>query len=103
QNVCLALTAEPRALEKGRSSVVRVTARNRFGRPISGLRVRARGASIDKSARTDLQGVARFSVMPARLGLLVFTGDRAKAAGPRKCRTRLGVLRAEATTGTGTA
>ena len=101
QNVCLALTAEPRALEKGRSSVVRVTARNRFGRPISGLRVRARGASVDKRARTDRQGVARFSVTPARLGLLVFTGDRAKAAGPRKCRTLLGVLGAEDTIVTG--
>ena len=101
QNVCLALTAEPRALEKGRSSVVRVTARNRFGRPVSGLRVRARGASVDKRARTDRQGVARFSVTPARLGLLVFTGDRAKAAGPRKCRTLLGVLGAEDTIVTG--
>jgi hypothetical protein len=40
-------------------------------------------------------------VTPARLGLLVFTGDRAKAAGPRKCRTLLGVLGAEDTIVTG--
>ena len=101
QNICLALTAEPRALEKGRSSVVRVTARNRLGRPVGGLHVRARGATVDKQARTDRQGVVRFSVTPARLGLLVFTGDRAKAAGPRKCQTRLGVLGAEDTIVTG--
>jgi len=101
QNICLALTAEPRALEKGRSSVVRVTARNRLGRPVGGLQVRARGATVDKQARTDRQGVVRFSVTPARLGLLVFTGDRAKAAGPRKCQTRLGVLGAKDTIVTG--
>ena len=101
QNICLTLVAEPRALEKGRSSVVRLTARNRLGRPINGLRVRARGASVDERARTDRQGVARFSVTPARLGLLVFIGDRAKATGPRTCQTRLGVLGAHDTIVTG--
>ena len=41
--VCRTLTAEPRALQGGRSSVVRVTARNRLGKPLSrGLRSRAR-------------------------------------------------------------
>jgi len=80
---------------------VRLTARNRLGRPINGLRVRARGASVDERARTDRQGVARFSVTPARLGLLVFIGDRAKATGPRTCQTRLGVLGAHDTIVTG--
>ena len=54
--------------------------------------------SRDQLAR---QGVARFSVTPARLGLLVFIGDRAKATGPRTCQTRLGVLGAHDTIVTG--
>ena len=38
QSICLALTAEPRALEKGEAaSVVRLTARNRLGHPVGGF------------------------------------------------------------------
>lgn len=99
--VCRTLTAAPRSLRSGRSSVVRVTARDRFGQPIQGLQVRATGAGVDKRARTDRGGVVRFSVTPARLGLVHFTGGRAKAAGPLRCRTLLGVLEAEDTIVTG--
>jgi hypothetical protein len=99
--VCRTLTAEPRALQTGRSSVVLVTARNRPGRPIRGLQVHVRGAGIQMRARTDRRGVARFSVSPGRIGLVSFTGDRSRAAGPTQCRTLLGVLGAEDTVVTG--
>ncbi len=98
---CRTLTAEPRSLQNGRSSVVRVTARDRAGRPIAGLQVRAGGAGVDRKARTDRGGVARFSMTPASIGLVHFVGDRARASGPRRCRTLLGVLGAEDTIVTG--
>jgi uncharacterized repeat protein (TIGR01451 family) len=99
--VCRTLTAAPRVLRSGRSSVVRLTARDRFGQPIRGLQVRARGAGVDERTRTDRRGIARFSMTPAELGLVHFTGDRARAAGPIRCRTLLGVLGAEDTVVTG--
>ena len=99
--VCRALTAEPRALEKGRSSVVLVTARNRLGTPIRGLQVHARGAGVELRAKTDRRGIARFSISPGRIGLVSFTGDRSRAGGPKQCRTLLGVRGAQGTIVTG--
>ena len=64
--MCRTLTASPRLLENGRSSVVRVTARNRLGRPLAGLPVRARGAGVRTEATTDARGIARFAMSPTR-------------------------------------
>lgn len=99
--VCRTLTAEPRILQGGRSSVIRVQARNALQRPVSGLSVRARGAGIDRRAKTDSRGIARFPVSPRRLGLMLFSGDRARTVGPVHCRTLLGVLGAADTQVTG--
>lgn len=99
--ICRTLTAAPRVLQSGRSSVVRVLARNALQRPVSGLSVRARGPGLDIRARTDSRGIARFSVSPSRLGLVFFTGDRARTRGLLRCRTVLGVLGASATQVTG--
>jgi uncharacterized repeat protein (TIGR01451 family) len=99
---CRTLTAEPRALQHGRSSVVRLTARNRHGTPLRGFVVRARGAGIDATARTDRQGVARFKLIPPRVGLVVFSSDgRTPPLRRSACRTLLGVLGAEDTNVTG--
>ena len=99
--MCRTLTAEPRSLQSGRSSVVRVLARNAVGEPVPGLSVRARGSGVERRARTNRQGIARFSISPRRLGLLIFSGDRARAVGPLRCRTLLGVLGATDTQVTG--
>jgi hypothetical protein len=99
---CRTLTAEPRVLESRRSSTVRVTARNRLGRPLAGVPVRARGAGVDVRASTGADGVARLVVTPRRLGVVFLVGgDRVLAAGGSECRTLLGVLTAKPTNVTG--
>jgi hypothetical protein len=89
--ICRTLTAAPGALESGRSSVVRLTARNRRGRPLAGLVVRAFGAGVNQRARTDRHGNARLTVLPQRIGLVRFASRRPIVSG---CLTMLGVLRA---------
>jgi hypothetical protein len=101
-NVCRTLTASPRALQAGRSSVVRVTARNRLGKPIPRVVVRARGPGVDKRATTDAQGVARLAIMPRHIGLVTLLGgERTLAARRSRCLTQLGVLQARPTHVTG--
>ena len=99
---CRTLTAAPAALEAGRASVVRVQARNRRGRPVPLLFVRARGAGVNLLARTDRRGFARFAMMPKQLGIVRLTSGRRTivATGPG-CLTLLGVLRGEQTRVTG--
>jgi hypothetical protein len=100
--VCRTLTAEPRALQSGRTSVVRVTARNRVGKPLSGIPVRVLGAGVARRALTDTNGIARFAVTPTRIGIVQFVGgERLVAGGRSQCRTLLGVLSGEATVVTG--
>jgi len=100
--VCRTLTASPRFLESGRSSVVRVVARNRLGRPLAQVRVRARGSGARQEVRTDRRGVARFTLSPARVGLVLFSaGARVPAVRSSTCRTLLGVTRARGTRVTG--
>jgi hypothetical protein len=81
---------------------VRVVARDRLGRPIAQLRVRARGSKVRQEARTDGRGVARFTLSPARVGLVLFSaGARMSTARTSTCRTLLGVTRAQGTRVTG--
>jgi hypothetical protein len=101
-NRCDTLVAEPRALQSGRSSVVRLTARNRLGRPVAGVRVLVRGPGVDRRVVTDREGVARVAVLPPQLGLVHFIGSpRTLAGGGAPCRTLLGVLGASGTQVTG--
>jgi hypothetical protein len=102
-NVCRTLSASPPNLEDGRSSMVRLVARNRLGRPVSGLVVRARGAGVRLQARTDRQGVARMELIPGRVGLVFFaSGPRLlRVRGRPSCVTVLGVQRARSTKVTG--
>ena len=89
-------------LQSRRSSVVRLTARNRLGKPLANVVVRARGAGVRHEARTDAKGVARFAVSPERGGLVLFS-SRGHGSGARApvCRTLLGVLGAASTQVTG--
>ena len=102
-NLCRTLTAEPLVLQAGRSSVVRLTARNRRGQPLPGIAVRARGAGVNLLARTDRSGVARITVLPKRVGRVFFAsgGPRVVAVRAPHCVTLLGVLRASPTQVTG--
>ena len=101
-NRCDTLVAEPRALQSGRSSVVRLTARNPLGRPVAGVRVLARGPGVDQRGVTDRHGVARLTLSPGQLGLVHFIGSpRRLVGGGSPCRTLLGVLGANATHVTG--
>jgi Domain of unknown function DUF11 len=99
---CRTLTALPRALESGRTSIVRVAARNRLGKPLRGVVVRARGPGVDARATTDGDGVVRLTVTPGGVGLVLFAGgNRALATRGSPCRTLLGVLVARPTRVTG--
>ena len=99
---CRTLTALPRSLESGRTSIVRVAARNRLGKPLPGVVVRARGPGVDARATTDGDGVVRLTVTPGGVGLVIFAGGkRALAARSSPCRTLLGVLVARQTRVTG--
>jgi hypothetical protein len=99
---CRTLTAAPTALEAGRSSVVRVRARNRRGNPVPLLYVRARGAGVELLARTDRRGYARFMMLPRQLGIVsLISGRRTIASIGPGCLTLLGVVRGEQTRVTG--
>jgi hypothetical protein len=101
-NTCRTLTAAPRVLQSGRTSMVRVTARNRLGKPLGNIAVRALGAGVNSQARTDRQGIARFRMSPTTIGLVHFAASgRTLAARGSQCRTLLGVLRARGTQVTG--
>ena len=89
---CRTITAAPRFLLVGRSSIVLVTARNELGRPLRGLSVRARGAGVRQHARTDNRGIARFTMTPTIGGLVFFSGSERAIAASRRCQTRLGVV-----------
>lgn len=101
---CRTLTAAPRVLEARRTSTVRLQARNRLGKPVRGLIVRAAGSGVRLQTRTDRLGIARIEMTPQRLGLVVFAsgGRRARAsrAAPT-CLTTLGVQAARGTQVTG--
>jgi hypothetical protein len=105
RNVCKILTAEPRLLQARRSSIVRLSARDGRGNPVSGVTVRAVGAGAKGMARTDRQGVARMALRPRRVGIVAFVGTprgaRTVAAARPRCATVLGVLAAQATQVTG--
>src|SRR5262249_60439941 len=99
--VCRTLTAAPQRLRAGSTSIVLTTARDRFGRPVRGLAVRMSGLGLNRQARTNARGVARFVLTPSRRGI-VFFGSRLRslaAAAPAPCTTRLGVLGAAETGG----
>ena len=92
---CRTLGAAPRQLQAGTTSIVRTTARNRFGLPVAGVKVRARGPGVNGQATTNSRGIARFTVTPSASGFVTFrgTGRSLAAAGP-VCATYLAALSA---------
>ena len=100
--VCRTLTAAPRVLQAERTSAVLLTARNRLGRPLVGFPVRARGGGIMARGRTNRHGIARMTIAPTRVGLVVFAGGRRPVLrGRPTCITVLAALQVRATHVTG--
>ena len=95
QAACRTLGAAPRQLQAGTTSIVRTTARNRFGLPVAGVKVRARGPGVNGQATTNSRGIARFTVTPSASGFVTFrgTGRSLAAVGP-VCATYLAALSA---------
>ena len=73
---CGSLVVSPRVLVASRESVVLTRARTLLGRPVAGILVRAKGAGVVASARTNARGIARFVLTPPRLGIIRFTRHR---------------------------
>jgi len=95
---CSTVVAQPRTLQFRGTSIVLATARNRYGKPLRSLTVRALGPGINEQARTDSRGIARFALTPRQLGLIHFQHGLRLPAGVRsRCRTLLAVLGATAT------
>jgi hypothetical protein len=60
------------------------------------------GLGLNRQARTDAKGVARFTLMPPRTGIVFFESRvRSLAAAGSPCSTRLGVLGATHAGGAG--
>jgi hypothetical protein len=92
---CRTLGAAPKQLQAGMTSIVRATARNRFGTPVAGVRVHARGPGVNGQATTNSRGVARFIVTPSASGFVTFRGSvRSLAAAGPVCATYLAALSA---------
>ena len=90
---CSTLVVQPRSLATGSTSIVQATARNRYGKPLRGLRVRAVGVGVSQTASTDGRGVARFALTPAGFGIVHFLHAAPRATQARSsCRTLLAVL-----------
>jgi hypothetical protein len=93
--VCRTLAAAPRALLAGQPVTVLTTARNRFGAPVAGVTVHARGPGIHQRAKTNAHGIAHFTVTPSTTGVVFFRGaTRTPATKTAPCATFLAVLKA---------
>jgi hypothetical protein len=92
--VCRTLGAAPKQLQVGTTSIVLITARNRFGTPVAGVTVRMRGPGASGQAKTNSRGIARLTVTPTRSGFVYFHSDalRSPAAVGPVCATYLAAL-----------
>jgi Domain of unknown function DUF11 len=88
---CNTLTASPRRLLSGASSIILTTARSRFGVPLPGVPVVAEGNGLRQRATTDRGGTAHFALTPRSVGLVHFRRAGIAPAGTT-CRTLLAVL-----------
>jgi hypothetical protein len=91
---CNTLTASPRLLLAGRTSLVLTAARSNVGRPLPGVRVLMDGDGIRQQALTNRRGIARFAVTPRSLGIVHFRRARVPVSAGTRCRTLLAVLSA---------
>jgi hypothetical protein len=91
---CGSLSVAPHRLIAARTAIVFAQARDRLGKRLAGVVVRARGVGISQQATTDARGVARFAFTPPRAGLVRFagTGPLTSLHNPRRCASLVAVL-----------
>jgi hypothetical protein len=63
---------KPKELRAGRAATVVISVRQ-AKKPMAGVKVRIRGAGIDKTVRTNKQGVARITIKPPTTGIVRVT------------------------------
>jgi uncharacterized repeat protein (TIGR01451 family) len=68
-SVCYRMTIRPQSLTVGKRTIVRITVRER-GKPVAGVGVIIRGNGINRRARTNAHGVARFMLKAGQPGIL---------------------------------
>ena len=68
-SVCYRMTIRPQSLTVGKRTLVRITVRER-GNPVAGVGVIIRGKGINRHARTNARGVARFTLKAGQPGIL---------------------------------
>jgi uncharacterized repeat protein (TIGR01451 family) len=87
---CRTLGAAPELLRAGTTSIVLTTARDRFGTPVAGVTVHMRGPGVSGHAKTNVRGIARFTLTPTASGFVSFRGAlRSPAAVGPVCATYL--------------
>jgi Domain of unknown function DUF11 len=90
---CSTIGAVPRTLQAGTTSLVFATAHNRYGKPARRVLVQVRGLGLHQQARTNRQGVVRFTLTPRQAGIVHFEHNVRLTAGVHsRCRTLLAVL-----------
>lgn len=73
---CGSVSVSVKSLAVGKRTAVRVTVRDRNGKPMRNVSVSVKGAGIVATARTNARGVVRLSLTPTKAGVVRF-----KAAG----------------------
>ena len=90
---CRTLGAAPELLRAGTTSIVLTTARDGFGTPVAGVTVHMRGPGVSGHAKTNVRGIARFTLTPTASGFVSFRGAlRSPAAAGPVCATYLAAL-----------
>ena len=84
---CGSLSVSVKSLAVGKRTVVRITVRDRNGKPMRNARVLVRGGGIVASARTSAKGVMRLTLTPTKAGVVRF-----KVAGSAVCAKRVGAV-----------
>ena len=84
---CARLRASKRTTTPGRRVTLSATARSARLAPVWGVPVRLRGAGVAKTATTNVDGVAAFTVTPTRPGLMLLDVE-----GHSGCQSGIGVL-----------
>jgi uncharacterized repeat protein (TIGR01451 family) len=84
---CLSLTATPRQLVVGKRATIVARVRLTNGRPFVRAQVRVTAPGINRSSRTNAQGIARIAVKPTKAGIARIT-----VAGSARCSARSGII-----------
>ncbi len=74
---CRGLMVSPGSVDADEASKLRVRLRSPRGNPLSGVQVRAKGAGVNESDRTNRSGQALLRVKPSEPGIITVTAPKA--------------------------